>query len=124
MEPPAQTGTLRDDLRELLICPRELWLTCAALVIEYVGIYSFLVTLPLWLTSDFAMSDAAAGDWSGYWSVLVTLFVFFVGSIADSFGVRRTLVFSLAAATLCRLFLSLVHDQALAGVGLFFYAFA
>ena len=54
-------GTLKDDLRALLASPRELWLVYAATFLEYVGVFSFLQTLPLWLTSDHAMDDKKAG---------------------------------------------------------------
>jgi hypothetical protein len=56
--------SLRDDLRALGRCPRELWLVFAASTLEYVGVFSFLVTLALWLTSDFHMSDQRAGWWA------------------------------------------------------------
>jgi MFS family permease len=114
---------LLEDLRELLTCPRELWLNYLALVVEYIGMYSFLQTLPLWLTSDFGQSDTQAGDWASYWSVILTLFVFFVGSIADSFGMRRTLIASLGAAAICRFLLSLVHSQTAAAAVLIAYGF-
>jgi MFS family permease len=124
METPASDKRpLLDDLRELLACPRELWLNYLALIIEYIGVYSFLTTLPLWLTSDFGQSDTQAGDWASYWSLLLTLFVFFVGSIADSFGMRRTLIASLGAAAICRFLLSLVHTQATAAAVLIAYGF-
>lgn len=115
---------LLEDLRELLTCPRELWLNYLALVIEYIGVYSFLQTLPLWLTSDFGQSDIQAGDWASYWSLLLTMFVFFVGSIADSFGMRRTLIASLGAAAICRFLLSIVHTEWAAAVVLIAYGFA
>ena len=56
--------TLADDLRALLECPRELWLVYLATFFEYLGVFSFLPTLPLWLSSDFAMTDKQAGWWA------------------------------------------------------------
>ena len=39
--------TLGEDLRALLRSPRELWLIYLATFFEYLGIFSFLPTLPL-----------------------------------------------------------------------------
>ena len=40
----APKTTLREDLRALLRCPRELWLIYLATFFEYLGIFSFLPT--------------------------------------------------------------------------------
>ena len=61
----AETNTsLKEDLRALLACPRELWLVYTATFLEYVGVFSFLQTLPLWLTSDHGYDDKGAGWWA------------------------------------------------------------
>ncbi|HEY2368074.1 MAG TPA: MFS transporter, partial [Polyangiaceae bacterium] len=100
-------ASLREDLRALLACPRELWLVYAATFLEYLGVFSFLQTLPLWLTSDHGMSDQQAGWMAATWSTLLTLFVFVVGAVADTVGVRRTLVISFGLAAITRLAMSL-----------------
>jgi MFS family permease len=107
LETVQEKTRLVDDLRELLRCPRELWLLYLATLLEYVGVYSFLQTLPLWLSSDFGMSDERAGWWAATFSTLISLFVFLVGSIADAIGVRRTLILSFAFAAVTRLGMSL-----------------
>jgi MFS family permease len=119
-------ASLRDDLRALLACPRELWLVYAATFLEYLGIFSFLQTLPLWLTSDHGMNDKQAGWWAATWSTLITLFVFLVGAIADTVGVRRTLVISFGLAALTRLAMSLAPTRftAIAALLAFGFAFA
>jgi len=116
--------TLLEDLRALGSCPRELWLVFLATFLEYMGIFSFLPTLTLWLTSDYGMSDKQAGWWAATFSTLLTLFVFLVGSIADSVGIRRTLIvsFSLAAAT--RLGMALAPSPRWAIVTLLTFGFA
>lgn len=106
--------SLADDLRALTKCPRELWLIYLATLLEYIGIYSFLQTLPLWLSSDFAMSDERAGWWAATFSTLISLFVFLVGSIADALGVRRTLILSFVFAAVTRLAMSLAPSASLA----------
>ena len=104
--PDAPRTTLAEDLRALLDGPRELWLIYLATFFEYIGIFSFLQTLPLWLSDDFGMDDTKAGWWAATFSTLVTLFMFLVGGIADSFGVRRTLILSFGLAAVTRLGMS------------------
>ncbi len=116
--------TLRDDLRALWACPRELWLVYLVTILEYLGVYSFLQTLPLWLTSDHAMSDKTAGWWAATWSTLLTLFVFLVGAIADTVGVRRTLIVSFSLAAVTRLAMSLAPTSTTAIASLLAFGFA
>lgn len=120
------TTTLREDLRALLRCPRELWLIYLATFFEYLGIFSFLPTLPLWLSSDFGMDDTRAGWWAATFSTLVTLFVFLVGSIADTIGVRRTLLIAFALAAVTRLGMAIApsKDMAIATLLAFGFAYA
>jgi MFS family permease len=120
----APKTTLREDLQALLRCPRELWLIYLATFLEYLGIFSFLQTLPLWLSSDFQMSDEKAGWWSATFSTLVSLFVFVVGSLADTFGVRRMLIVSFSLAALTRLGMSLAPNEPLAIAALLAFGLA
>lgn len=116
--------TLLEDLRALLHCPRELWLVFLATFLEYMGIFSFLPTLPLWLTSDYGMNDKVAGWWAATFSTLLTLFVFLVGAIADAVGIRRTLVVSFALAAVTRLGMALAPTPKLAIAALLTFGFA
>ena len=122
----SDSTTLADDLRAFFHCPRELLLVYVATFFEYVGVFSFLVTLPLWLSSDFGMSDKQAGFWAATFSTLVTLFVFLMGSIADAVGVRKTLLlsFSLAAATRLAMSLAPNAQSAIATLLAFGFAYA
>lgn len=123
-DPTAPKTSLREDLRALMKCPRELWLIYLATFFEYLGIFSFLPTLPLWLSGDFAMDDKKAGWWAATFSTLVTLFVFLVGSIADSAGVRRTLLVSFGLAAFTRLGMALAPSPQMAIVTLLAFGFA
>lgn len=116
--------TLADDLRALVRAPRELWLVYLATFFEYLGIFSFLPTLPLWLSGDYGMDDKQAGWWAATFSTLVTLFVFLVGSIADTLGVRRTLFLSFGLAAATRLGMALAPSRELAIATLLAFAFA
>jgi MFS family permease len=119
-----ETGTLSEDIKALLQCPRELWLIYLATFFEYVGIFTFLPTLPLWLSGDFGMSDQKAGLWASVFSALVSLFIFLVGSIADAVGVRTTLLLSFGLAALTRLGMSMAGTPNMAVVTLLAFGFA
>jgi len=113
-----------DDLKALLRCPRELWLTYVAIIFEYIGLYSFMSVLSLWLTSDFSFDDNKASNWFGVFSALLSLFAFMVGAIADVVGTRRTLIFSFGAAMLTRSLMSVSPSAAIALPALVAYSFA
>ncbi|MCS6899356.1 MAG: MFS transporter, partial [Myxococcales bacterium] len=119
-----ETNTLSEDIKALLKCPRELWLVYLATFFEYVGIFTFLPTLPLWLSMDFKMSDERAGLWASVFSALVSLFVFLVGSIADAVGVRTTLLISFGLAALTRLGMSMAGTPNMAILSLLAFGFA
>jgi dipeptide/tripeptide permease len=112
------------DLRELLRCPRELWLTYAALVLEYTGLFSFMSVLSLWFTTDFEFDDNRASNWFGIFSALLSLFAFLVGALADVVGTRRTLIFSFGAAMLTRSLMCVSSSPVVALPALIAYSFA
>ena len=124
MQHTAPTTSLKDDLRELLDCPRELWLIYLATFLEYMGVFSFMQTLPLWLSTNHGMSDAQAGFWAATFSTIVTLCVFFVGGLADAIGVRRMLILSFSLTALTRLGMSLAPSATTALVALLTFALA
>jgi MFS family permease len=119
-----QRRTLVNDLRALLLCPRELWLVYGASIFEYVGVFSFIVTLPLWLSSDFALSDERAGWWAATFATLISLLVLLVGSVADVLGMRRTLVWSFGLCAVTRAAMALAPTEAMAIGSLMAFAFA
>lgn len=117
-------SSLKDDLRALVRSPRELWLIYAATLFEYLGIFSFLPTLPLWLSGDHAMSDEKAGWWAAAFSILVTLFLFMIGPLVDTIGVRKMLLVSFSLAALTRLGMALAPSPGMAIVTLLAFAAA
>jgi MFS family permease len=120
----AKSGSLKDDLKALAGAPRELWLVYLATFLEYMGVFSFLPTLPMWLSSDHGMTDEQAGWWAATFSTLLTLFVFMVGAIADTVGVRRMLIISFSLSAVTRLGMSLAPSRTMAIAALLAFAFA
>lgn len=113
-----------EDLKALFQGPRDIWVIYLATLLEYLGIFSFLQTLPLWLSGDHGMNDKQAGWWASTFSMLVTLFMFFVGGLADTFGVRRMLIVSFSLAAVTRLGMSAAGSQSMAIASLLAFGFA
>ncbi|MBL8603243.1 MAG: MFS transporter [Myxococcales bacterium] len=116
--------SFKDDFFELIRGSKVIWLIYAATFFEYLGIFSFLSTLKFWLSKDHGMTDQRAGWWAATFSTLLTAFVFIVGPLSDSVGVRRMLILSFALAALTRLGMSLAHSQTTAIVALLCFGFA
>ena len=123
-DPSGEKTTLAEDLRALAKCPRELWLIYLATFFEYVGVFSFLPTVTMWLSGDFGMSDERAGIWASNFALLASLFVFIVGPIVDAVGVRRMLFFAFGLAALARLGMSLSPTATTAIVTMLAFCFA
>jgi MFS family permease len=117
-------STFAEYFQALRACPRELWLIYLATCLEFIGVYSFLSTLTLWLSGDFGMKDTTAGWVATAFSMVLTGFVFLVGSLADYFGMRRMLLASFALSALARLSMALSTTVTLAIFSLFAFAFA
>ncbi len=123
-EDAAEKTSALEDLKALFQGPRDLWLIYLATLFEYLGIFSFLQTLPLWLSADHGMDDQHAGWWASTFSMLVTLFMFFVGGLADAFGVRRMLIVSFSLAAVTRLGMSAADTPTMAVGALLAFGFA
>lgn len=121
---PETKPTLKEDLVALLRCPRELWLIYLATFFEYMGIFSFLPTLPLWLSNDFGLSDKQAGWWASVFSMLITAVLVMVGVFVDRIGVRRMLLLSFSFAAVTRLGMALSTSSTIALATLVAFAFA
>ena len=109
---------LKDDLRDLVKSPRELWLILMTKFLEYVGIFSLLYVLTLWLSKDLGMNDIQAGYWAGLFSLLCSIFAFFIGFIADSIGFRIALISAFALSVVGRGAMSVARGPGLALTGL------
>ncbi len=69
---------------------RELWITFA---VKFLGLMAYKVTvltLALWLMSDFGYGDKSAGSIVAAWSISMTIVTLLVGSLTDAIGLRKT----------------------------------
>jgi MFS family permease len=120
----ATQRSLREDLRELLLCPRELWLIYLATFFEYMGIFSFLPTVTLWLSKDFGLSDQQAGSWASLFSILITAFMVLTGIFVERVGVRRMLLLGFGFAAIARLGMALSATTSVAIATMLAFSFA
>ncbi|CAN5623612.1 hypothetical protein BH09MYX1_BH09MYX1_47760 [soil metagenome] len=102
MSADTQKGHLKEDLRALFRCPRELWIAYIAKFFESIGLFSLLYTATLWLSADYGLTDVEAGWWFGAFSLVLSLITFCVGFFADAVGFRPTLIFAFFAAAVAR----------------------
>jgi MFS family permease len=69
---------------------RELWIT---FVVKLLGVMAYkmtVMTLSLWLISDFGYGDVSAGSVVAAWTISMTIVTLLVGSLTDAIGLRRT----------------------------------
>ncbi len=122
--PASKKPTLKEDLLALAKCPRELWLIYLGTFFEYMGIFSFLPTLPLWLSNDFGLTDKQAGWWASLFSMLITGVLVMVGVFVDRIGVRRMLLLSFCFAAVTRLGMALSTTTTVALATMVAFGFA
>jgi MFS family permease len=97
--------------------PRELWIM---FLVKLAGIAAYGImntTFVLWLSYDLGYSDQQAGFLVAGWSMAMTLFTVFVGSLTDAIGLRKAILLGLTLTVAARAVMtfSTVKWLALAG---------
>lgn len=85
-------------LAELRYCPRALWYIVGAFVVDSMAYFGVLTLMTIYFSRDLGWSDAYASITVSMFTMLVTLFMLGVGSVAESFGLRRAIVAALVLA--------------------------
>jgi MFS family permease len=110
----------RDGIRHLRGCPREIWIAYAIKILESLCYFSSVLVLMPFLIGDMGLSDVDAGWVFGIFSASMSLFMLFVGFIADSLGIKKALLFGLGVALIGRLGISFTTDPWVVYPALFF----
>lgn len=100
------TGSIATDLRALSQSPRELWLIYLIKFLESVGYFTMYSMIPIFLSTDFGLSDEAAGGVTGTWATAISLVVFVAGFVADAMGVRRALFWAALSTAVGRMLMA------------------
>lgn len=101
---------LRNYINGLKDSPREIWFLFLAKLLEYAAYGSSNMAFVLYLSSDCGLGDIQAGSYIGIWSMCMTIFSVFVGSIVDAIGIRKTLIFGIFFLLLGRLIMPFSTD--------------
>jgi MFS family permease len=107
-------------LRALLRCPREIWIAYLMKVLEGLCYFSTVLVLMIFLIEEMELTEVQAGWVYGLWSASMSLFMLFVGFIADSFGIKKALLIGLAIAFVGRVGVTFSVDPWIVYPSLFF----
>ena len=113
-----------EGLKGLFTCPREIWFIFLIKVLESLCYFSSVLMLMHFLTMEMGLSDEMAGTIFGIFSAAMSLFMLFVGFMADSMGIKRALLTGLGIAFLGRILITFTTNPAIVYPGLFFLAVA
>ena len=84
---------------DLLRLPRAFWYVIMAFVVESVAYFGILTLMTTYLSADLGWGDERAHATVSLFTMCVTLFMLGAGSYAESFGLRRAIVFALLITT-------------------------
>jgi proton-dependent oligopeptide transporter, POT family len=100
--PPAKPAGFVDAFTSLARLPGAFWIVVGAFVVEAMAYFGMLTLMTTYLSTDLGWSDQWSGMAVSLFTMLVTLFMLGVGSYAESFGLRRAILFALLISTLGR----------------------
>ncbi|MCL4176326.1 MAG: MFS transporter [Verrucomicrobia bacterium] len=103
---PAKPAGFLDAFSSLARLPRAFWFVVGAFVVESMAYFGILTLMTTYLSTDLGWSDQWSGLTVSLFTMLVTLFMLGVGSYAESFGLRRAVLFALLISTLGRVLYS------------------
>jgi len=103
---PSSAGiiiTLRNGMKSLILnSPSELWKAYLVKFLDAWSYFSFSLSCTLFLSSDFAYSDLAAGAIYGAWGACIMIFGWPAGMFMDKFGIVPSLRVGMIGSTLSR----------------------
>lgn len=110
---------LKRDLLALGDSPRELWIVYGIKFLESVAYFAVYNLLQVYLSEDLRYGDVEAGSIMGVWLTAVSVVMFFSGFVADSLGIRRSLLISIASCVVGRALVTFAESRGVALTGLF-----
>jgi MFS family permease len=87
---------------ELAAAPRAIWYVIGAFVLDSFAYFGILTLMTTYLGHDLGWGDEYAGVTVSLFTMLVTLAMLGVGSVAESFGLRRAILGGLTIAVAAR----------------------
>ena len=93
---------------DILKCPRALWLVIGVFVVDSAAYFGVLTLMTVYLGGDLGWGDKWAGVCVSIFTMLITLLMLGLGSIAEGFGLRRAIIAGLVMTVVGRLVYCLV----------------
>jgi len=78
------------EFKVLRTASKDFWLVNILNFLDGMAYFSMMNVFSLYLTRNCGFSDFDSGKWIGIWSLLITAFVFGIGSICDAIGIKKT----------------------------------
>lgn len=88
---------------DILKCPRALWFVIGAFVIDSAAYFGVLTLMTTYLSTDLGWGDKWAGVTVSIFTMLITLLMLGLGSLAEGFGLRRAIIAGLVMTVVGRL---------------------
>jgi len=82
---------------------KDFWLVNAIQFFDGLAYFAVIIIISLYLTDNVGFSDMEAGAWQGIFFLFITAFMFSVGSVCDTLGVKKTFYVASALLALSRL---------------------
>jgi MFS family permease len=120
-EPTAPKSPLREITQpfiDLVHAPRALWGVNLANFFEGMVYFGILGYLAMYFNQYVGLDDVWAGRMVGVMTAGITIAMFFLGSVADKFGVRRAIILAFCLLLIGRVLLSIGPSLGLAPNGL------
>lgn len=101
-----QTSGLRhfiNSFTDILKCPQALWFIIAVFVVDSAAYFGVLTLMTTYLSTDLGWGDKWAGVSVSVFTMLITLLMLGLGSLAEGFGLRRAIIAGLVMTVIGRL---------------------
>jgi dipeptide/tripeptide permease len=91
------------EFRVLKTASKEFWLVNSINFFDGMAYFAMMNILTLYLTTNVGFSDIDSGAWVGIFTLFITAFIFAVGSICDTIGVKKSMLIGIGLLLLARL---------------------
>jgi len=101
--PPSGLRNFIASFTDILRCPRALWFVIGAFVVDSAAYFGVLTLMTTYLSTDLVWGDKWAGVSVSVFTMLITLLMLGLGSLAEGFGLRRAIITGLVMTIIGRL---------------------
>lgn len=92
---PSRVRTFLRSFTDLARLPRGFWIMIGVFLLDNMAYFGMLTLMATYLSTDMGWGDLFAHPTVSIYTGMVTLFMLGIGSYAESFGLRRALLFAL-----------------------------